>query len=256
MLKWLKLISLADLFTFANGILGFIAITYILDDEFLIGSFLIFVAMIMDGLDGAVARYLGSKHRMGRYLDSVSDTVSFCFAPAILLYATYYDKRLGLASSFTNLQNGLTMVASLLIVGLGILRLAIFSTRGYKLKNFLGIPTPATTFFVVVACLLFGKSPPFISTQPFVVLPMTIVIALLMISSIEFPKLRTNPSTICKITIFGGVVFISVLLIGFTNENVGYYTFFGITLTMFCAILGYFIVGPIYLKIKHPTHET
>jgi len=69
MAAWSK-VSWGDLFTLANGLMGFVAITFILDDRFLIATSLLFLSMMMDGLDGYVARRFGSKHSMGQVLDS------------------------------------------------------------------------------------------------------------------------------------------------------------------------------------------
>src|SRR5512136_1524242 len=84
-------ISWGDLFTLANGILGFIAITFILDQKFISAIGLLLVSMMMDGLDGYIARKFGSKHSMGQVLDSISDSISFAFAPALLVYAEFHQ---------------------------------------------------------------------------------------------------------------------------------------------------------------------
>ena len=51
----LKKLSLADLFTLANALLGFLAITYVVDGKYELAGSLIFAAILLDGLDGAVA---------------------------------------------------------------------------------------------------------------------------------------------------------------------------------------------------------
>src|SRR4030042_432516 len=84
-------VSLGDIFTLANGALGFIAIVYIFDGSYLSATSLLLLSMVMDGLDGFMARRYGSKHSRGQVLDSISDAVSFAFAPALLVYAEFED---------------------------------------------------------------------------------------------------------------------------------------------------------------------
>ena len=66
-------VSLGDFFTLANGALGFIAIVYIFDGSYLSATSLLLLSMVMDGLDGFMARRYGSKHSRGQVLDSISD---------------------------------------------------------------------------------------------------------------------------------------------------------------------------------------
>lgn len=255
----MRLVSVADIFTLANGVIGFFAITSIIDGKFVLGSFLIFAALMMDGLDGAVARRFGSKHSMGRYLDSISDSISFCFAPALLIYVNYYDKTAWFTSGMTLLQNMLTMIAVLFVLVFGMLRLAMFARKGYKLTNFRGIPTPATTFFVIVACLLFGrnapipdseKNLPLISTQPYLVLLPTIIIGIMMITSVQFPKLRISARNLVLITVSLGFVCAGIYVLYLLGIVVWWEILQGIALFLFASISLYFLIGPIYLRVK------
>jgi len=52
-------LSPADYLTLANGVLGFLAITYVIDKKLLVASVLILVAAVVDGLDGWAARRWG-----------------------------------------------------------------------------------------------------------------------------------------------------------------------------------------------------
>jgi phosphatidylserine synthase len=76
----------------ANAVFGIIAMTFFIDGrggdvgKITIGCCLLFISMACDGLDGMIARKLGSKHSYGTYLDSVSDMFSFCIAPGVLIY--------------------------------------------------------------------------------------------------------------------------------------------------------------------------
>lgn len=95
--------SFADIATLGNGVCGLIAIFSIIEGSYMLASLLIFFSYGLDGLDGALARRFGSSHRFGRYLDSFSDSISFCLVPVMLFYANFYQNAFRtVQSSFLN----------------------------------------------------------------------------------------------------------------------------------------------------------
>ena len=54
--------------------------------NFIISSYLIFICLLLDSLDGLIARYLNTVSEFGKQLDSFSDMIAFGVAPAVLLY--------------------------------------------------------------------------------------------------------------------------------------------------------------------------
>lgn len=186
-MRWITKISLADLATLGNGMSGFFAIIYTLDRNFLAAALFILCGAMLDGLDGYLARKFPSKHNAGRFLDSISDTISFCFAPAFLLYQQFYSLERG--SAFVNLQNFFAVFVSCLIAFFGLMRLIKFSLRGYRAPVFYGLPTPATAMLSVSLSLLFGPAGVSVENYLLVLLPMC-GFAFLMITDIEYPKAR------------------------------------------------------------------
>ncbi|MEM3444466.1 MAG: CDP-alcohol phosphatidyltransferase family protein [Thermoplasmata archaeon] len=184
---WIRKISAADLATLGNGMSGFFGILYTLDRNFLAASLFILCGGMLDGLDGYLARKFPPKHGAGRFLDSISDTISFCFAPAFLLYQQFYSLERG--SAFVDFQNFLAVLAPCLIAFLGLMRLVKFSLSGYKAPVFYGLPTPATAMLAVSLSLLFGPVGVFRENYLAVLLPMC-GFAFLMITDIEYPKAR------------------------------------------------------------------
>ena len=85
---------LPNLFTTGAMFCGFYAILAGMDGRFSFAAALIFVAMILDGMDGRVARWTGTSSEFGVQYDSLSDLVSFGVAPSLLLY------RFGLAGRY------------------------------------------------------------------------------------------------------------------------------------------------------------
>lgn len=188
----LSRVSAGDLFTLANGVIGFLAITYILDHKFLWATGLLILSMTMDGLDGVIARRFGSKHSMGQVLDSISDSISFAFAPALLVYAEFHGASGGM------LEDPVVLVCSVAILSTGLFRLARFSVSGYQLDHFVGMPAPAAALFIVLICLLFGAAEGAegaryyftVDSSLAVVVGIGVLASFLMASEIPYPKLR------------------------------------------------------------------
>jgi CDP-diacylglycerol--serine O-phosphatidyltransferase len=188
-------VSLGDLFTLANGALGFIAIVFIFDESYLSATGLLILSLVMDGLDGFMARTYGSKHTRGQVLDSISDSISFAFAPALLIYAQFQDPTV---TPLQTIQDTLVLACAVSVMLSGLYRLARFSAGGHQLGHFAGLPAPAATLFLLLICLLFGAGEGAEPTRYYfsfgetagVVLPLALVAAFLMASTIPYPKVR------------------------------------------------------------------
>lgn len=126
-----RLYVIPYLFTFANAFLGFLAVIRALDGDYAIAAQCIVLAAIMDMLDGRLARMLDSTSSIGMELDSLCDAVSFCFAPAIILYCW----------CLCDIGNiGLGVLALYLCCGL--LRLARFNVHSSEHQSyFSGLPS-------------------------------------------------------------------------------------------------------------------
>ena len=113
---------------------GFMAIIEAYNHQFIHGVYLIYLSIILDSLDGRVARLTHSSSHFGAELDSLADVVSFAIAPAVTLYnwGLYKYYRFGIIISF-------------FYCACVILRLARFNTTNKsKITNyFIGLPCPA-----------------------------------------------------------------------------------------------------------------
>ena len=85
---------LPNLFTTGALFAGFYAIVQAMNGFYELSAIAIFVAMVLDGLDGRVARLTRTQSAFGAEYDSLSDMVSFGIAPALILYV-YALKGLG-----------------------------------------------------------------------------------------------------------------------------------------------------------------
>jgi CDP-diacylglycerol--serine O-phosphatidyltransferase len=243
---WVRRVSIADVITMVNAMVGFVAITYVIDRKWLEASSLIMAGVVLDGLDGFAARRFGSKHDRGRYLDSFSDTISFCIAPALLVYGLFYDGARG--SAWADPMNALAVVASTWLATFGILRLARFVHMDHAKESFLGFPTPANALLVIALVDLFGASRdkvPAVFEANVLVLVVAIAASVLMISNVPYPKVSDAlrvPVTLGA-TGFGVLAFLAYLFLA--NRA----TVEGIVFTLlFLSILAYIFGGPLYVR--------
>ena len=77
---------LPNLFTTAAFFFGFYAIVAATNDKFEHAAVAVFIAMILDGIDGRVARMTNTQSEFGAEYDSLADLASFGLAPALVMY--------------------------------------------------------------------------------------------------------------------------------------------------------------------------
>ena len=130
------------------------------------GALLIFLAAIVDFLDGFVARLLKATSPMGKQLDSLSDVVSFGVAPALIIYQL-------LRISYAQEENGLDVSIAFLLPALIIAcaaawRLAKFNLDESQQYSFKGLPTPAAGLFVASLPLILKFPPDMINITDYI----------------------------------------------------------------------------------------
>jgi CDP-diacylglycerol--serine O-phosphatidyltransferase len=167
---------LPSLLTTGNLFCGFFAMLLTTQGRYTEASLAIFVAMIMDTLDGRVARLMKATSQFGVEYDSLADVVSFGVAPAFLLYA-FALSELGRPAWF----------AAFLFMICGALRLARFNvfTGATDKRFFVGLPIPAAA---AVACgaVIFLHGEELTRWMRGAVAVMTYLVALLMVSTFRY----------------------------------------------------------------------
>ena len=130
---------LPNLFTTAALFAGFCAIVQAMQGDFERAAMAIFIAMVLDGLDGRVARMTNTQSAFGAEYDSLSDMVSFGAAPALVMYE-WALRDLG----------RLGWVAAFVYCACAALRLARFNTtlEVVDKRFFQGLPSPAAAALV------------------------------------------------------------------------------------------------------------
>ena len=217
---------LPNLLTAANMVLGILAIANAINDSltlslaaetkvvpFVLPAKLIIGAIFLDFLDGRVARATGTTSRFGMEFDSMSDLVSFGMAPAILIYLSVlrYLPFWGIS------------IAVLYVVCAAV-RLARFNVQAAieEKDHFMGLPSPGAAGLLASYVLLsrwggwYGKGIMLnkvmgwyqenISYVESLVIPaLTILVALVMVSTIRYPSLKkwkketVKPSTLVMV---------------------------------------------------------
>lgn len=173
---------LPSMFTMANMFCGYACIVHAMRGEFATAAPFIGVAMVLDMLDGRIARMTNSTSAFGVELDSLADMISFGIAPAVLSFSWGLQPlgRIGWAASF-------------LFVAAAAVRLARFNVQtgaAHDKRYFVGMPSPSAA--AVPAATVFAYPAGF-HTYPeaLPVLAMIIVPALLMVTTIRFRSFKT-----------------------------------------------------------------
>lgn len=130
---------LPNLFTTAALFAGFYAIVQAMNQLYEQAAVAIFVAMLLDGIDGRVARLTRTQSAFGAEYDSLSDMVSFGAAPALVVYE-WALKGMG----------KLGMISAFIYCAGAALRLARFNTNIEVVdkRYFQGLPSPAAAALV------------------------------------------------------------------------------------------------------------
>lgn len=137
---------LPNLFTTSALFSGFFAVVAGINGEFTSAAVAIFIAMVLDGLDGRVARMTNTQSEFGAEYDSLSDMISFGMAPALVAF-TWILQDIG--------KTG--WVVAFLYVACAALRLARFNVQigSVDKKWFIGLPSPSAAALVAASVWTF-----------------------------------------------------------------------------------------------------
>lgn len=161
-----------SLFTLANLFFGFLAILWTGEGNYRFAAGLILFSVLMDSMDGKVARKLSVSSDFGKELDSLSDVVSFGVAPAILTYQALLKSSLGFWG----------MIIAAIFALCGAVRLARFNVMNIS-TYFVGVPITFAGGFMALT-VLFQRGIPWFLYPVFMV-----ILSFLMVSTFKVPKL-------------------------------------------------------------------
>jgi CDP-diacylglycerol--serine O-phosphatidyltransferase len=195
---------LPNLFTTAALFAGFYAIVQAMNGRFDQSAIAIFVAMVLDGLDGRVARMTRTQSAFGAEFDSLADMVSFGAAPALVMYE-WVLRDLG----------KLGWIAAFVYVAGAALRLARFNTllEVADKRYFMGLPSPSAA--ALVAGLVWvvddlGYDPDALRWLAWAV---TLFAGLTMVTNLKFYSFKTInlKKSVPFVAIFLVVLFLALL---------------------------------------------
>ena len=188
---------LPNLFTTAGLFAGFYAVTSAMSGRFEAAAIAIFVAMVMDGIDGRLARLTHTQSDFGKEYDSLSDMVSFGLAPALVMYlwALAPLGKVGFAGAFV-------------FAAAAALRLARFNTQADVIDKgfFQGLASPAAAA-LIAGMVWWGDVAQWPREDLAVVaFTLTVIASALMVSNIRYHSFKNGD-------LKGKVPFMRILLV-------------------------------------------
>ena len=173
---------LPNLLTTGALFAGFYSIVAAINDRFEAAAISVLIAMLLDGMDGRIARMTNTQSDFGAQYDSLSDMVSFGLAPALIIYQ-WIMFQLG----------NIGWLAAFLYSAATGLRLSRFNTQASSADKrfFQGLPSPAAAAFIS-SYVWFGESFAF-RDQTFslgIATFVTVGTALLMISNVRYHSFK------------------------------------------------------------------
>jgi CDP-diacylglycerol--serine O-phosphatidyltransferase len=220
---------LPNLITTAALYFGFFAIVQATKGNFELGASAIFAAMVLDALDGRVARLTKTTSDFGAEYDSLSDVIAFGLAPALVVYewALYSMNRLGWLVAF-------------IYVACTALRLARFNIRTVMDKRyFQGLPSPAGAAVLASWVWLIESYEFDASNLRYVTWALTLLVAGAMVSNIKFRSFK-------DMDLKGRVPFFALLPVVLFFVLLA----FDAPLILFVIFFGYFISGPVLKAMR------
>ncbi len=173
-----RLLFVPNAVTAANIVVGFIAMIAAADGKFRLAVILLMVAVLLDLSDGRVARMLHATSKFGQEIDSLSDSLSFCAAPAFLVH-----------QAILRPLEGFGVLVAVSFVLAGVFRLARFnliSDEHQKASRTTGVPTPIAAGYMMALVLMRDQIPaPAAAT-------VVLLLAMLMLSRWHLPEIQSH----------------------------------------------------------------
>jgi CDP-diacylglycerol---serine O-phosphatidyltransferase len=169
--------------TLGNLLFGFLSIVFASKGNYQFAGFAILFAVLLDGIDGQVARMLKVSGPLGAELDSLADCVTFGVAPGYLAYA-------GFLPHMPYVIGGADFDLSVFIAAVfpicAAYRLARFNVD-HSPTSFSGLPSPIAGVAMALVAIAFQNTS-IVQDHPAIFVPGFIIVGLLMVSTFKFSK--------------------------------------------------------------------
>jgi CDP-diacylglycerol---serine O-phosphatidyltransferase len=170
---------LPSTFTVGNIFCGYYAIIATMHGDYDRAAQAIGIAIVLDMLDGRIARLTNSATAFGLQLDSLADVISFGIAPSVL----------ALTWGFATLDTRLGWIVAFTFAICGTMRLARFNVQAGHFKHFVGLPIPAGGG-TIAAIVHFIRDPLDAQVTAFTMLVIVFILALLMVSTVRYTSFK------------------------------------------------------------------
>jgi len=225
--KELRYFTLPNILTLMNLVFGSLAILYAFENSgnLTYSATFIFIAAFFDFIDGFVARLTNSVSKIGKYLDSLSDLVSFGIAPAAVIY-----QMLKTASEIKSFSVDLPYVQVLILLSpivliiAAALRLAKFDADRRQTNHFLGLPVPVSAVFFASLPFVNEFDPDnllILKTWLDVNLPFDIILAIIGVQVYVFTNVWFY---IVSIFVFAILQLLEIQMFSFKSDNYSFKT--------------------------------
>ncbi|MGR3810666.1 CDP-diacylglycerol--serine O-phosphatidyltransferase [Jiulongibacter sp. NS-SX5] len=200
----MKVFTLPNFITLGNLLCGILGILELNAGRAENAGYLIFIALILDFLDGFVARLTNSYSDIGKQLDSLADMVSFGVLPSLILYSLVDSEEW---------YRFITFMPALFSA----LRLAKFNIDERQGDTFYGVPTPANAMTIASLPFILHSLQTQLSSIILIwsILAYSVVISVLMIADIPLLALKFKDYTFKNNSLKYIFLMISLLLIAF-----------------------------------------
>lgn len=221
---------LPNLFTTAGLFAGFYAVIASMKGRYELAAIVILVAVVLDTMDGRIARLTRTTSKFGAEYDSLSDLVAFGVAPSIMMYNW----------SLSSFGKWGWLIAFLFVV-CGALRLARFNVQIGLIESrvFNGLPIPAAASALASTVLLYYKLGGVDRFQHLVIPIGMFIFALLMVSNIKYYSFK-DLNWLAKKPLTSFLAIILILIIVAAEPQIMVFTF----------LLGYSLSGPAWFVYR------
>lgn len=202
-------------------------------------ALLIMLAMILDGIDGNIARKLNGCTEIGAELDTYVDMTAFGIAPAVLIYVVMLTGSQAADSSRVVWRVFMTAA----VVLSGVVRLARFKARDpfRGQAGYTGLPITACASWVAMLVFI-SQSPPFNTfslhqgAAATLFLAGVLIFIMLQVSNVRYPKPTKHPLMF--------IPMVAMVCVLFVRNKVAVYA----AVFMIAMVLAYIVFGPLYMK--------
>jgi CDP-diacylglycerol---serine O-phosphatidyltransferase len=235
---------LPNLFTTGAMFAGFYAIIASMDGRYTEAAVAVFIAALLDGMDGRVARMTNTQTEFGVQYDSLSDLISFGLAPALVMYSW----SLSTLRDFGPLWAKLGWAAAFIYAACAALRLARFNTQvGVADKRyFQGLASPAAAAVCMSFVWSVDKFGLAGSDFCFITPVIAIVVGLLMVSRFRYFSFKSLPmgdrQRVPFVWMVGAVLLLALLILDTAR-------------VLFVGFSLYLLSGPVWTIWSLATHR-